>query len=211
MEAGRPTEADIKTAKEAKVSRKQEDLLKKGGTTRHWLTGSYKKAGTGFLGFGMEDASKADISAAEAAAEKSVTAEATSAVAGKPGEVAAAGIPVSDAIARAESKTQAVQVKKAADKIQAKRQAELSDKVARGRQAEAVGRGPVMSSGAKVESASVDNAVIKSAPAAPIIIPAAGGGSNTVNNTTNNIMPRADVRPNESAMERYTNKQAHFV
>jgi hypothetical protein len=122
------------------------------------------------------------------------------------------GIPVSaDTIARAESKTQAVQVKKAADKIQAKRQAELSDKVARGKQAEAVGRGPVMSSGARVESVSVDNAVIKSAPAAPIIIPAASGGSNTVNNTTNNIMPRADVRPNESAMERYTNKQAHFV
>lgn len=76
--------------------------------------------------------------------------------------------------------------------------------------AQATAKAPQAPSGPKVEAASAENSDIKSVPPAPVVIPVPAGGSNTVNNTTNNIMPRGDVRPNESAMERYANNQSHF-
>jgi hypothetical protein len=78
------------------------------------------------------------------------------------------------------------------------------------RTAEATAKAPAAPSGPKVETASAENSDIKTAPPAPIVVPVPAGGSNTVNNTTNNIMPRGDVRPTESAMERYASKQSHF-
>lgn len=69
---------------------------------------------------------------------------------------------------------------------------------------------PAVASGRKVAAASAENADIKSKPPAPTIINTQQAGNHTVNNTTNNVMPRGDVRPNESAMERYANKQSHF-
>jgi hypothetical protein len=69
---------------------------------------------------------------------------------------------------------------------------------------------PPVPSGRKVGAASAENSEIKSKPPAPVVIHAPQAGNNTVNNTTNNIMPRGDVRPNESAMQRYTDKQSHF-
>lgn len=79
------------------------------------------------------------------------------------------------------------------------------------RSAEAVPKPPAATSGQKVETASAENADIKSQPPAPVVINSPQAGNNTTNNTTNNIMPRGDVRPNESAMERYANKNAHFL
>lgn len=70
---------------------------------------------------------------------------------------------------------------------------------------------PSVPSGRKVGAASADNAEIKSKPATVVVNQQAPSNSNTVNNTTNNIMPRGDVRPNESAMERYANKNSHFM
>ena len=69
---------------------------------------------------------------------------------------------------------------------------------------------PAVASGRKVAAASAENADIKSKPPAPVVINSPQAGNNTTNNTTNNIMPRGDVRPNESAMERYASKQSHF-
>jgi hypothetical protein len=79
------------------------------------------------------------------------------------------------------------------------------------RSAEATAKAPPTLSGPTVGAASAENSEIKSAPAAPVIVNQQPAGSNTVNNTTNNIMPRGDVRPNESAMERYANKNSHFL
>ena len=79
------------------------------------------------------------------------------------------------------------------------------------RSAEAVPKPPAATSGQKVETASAENADIKSQPPAPVVINSPQAGNNTTNNTTNNIMPRGDVRPNESAMERYANKNSHFL
>ena len=76
--------------------------------------------------------------------------------------------------------------------------------------AEATAKTPQSPSGPIVGAASAENSDIKSAPSAPVVIQAPQAGNSTTNNTTNNIMPRGDVRPNESAMERYTNNQSHF-
>jgi lysozyme family protein len=76
--------------------------------------------------------------------------------------------------------------------------------------AQATAKAPQAPSGPTVGAASAENSDIKSAPSAPVVIQAPQAGNSTTNNTTNNIMPRGDVRPNESAMERYSNNQSHF-
>ena len=98
------------------------------------------------------------------------------------------------------------------DEMYEKYRGDMLNEMRAKRSAEAAPKPPAATSGQKVEAASMENSDIKSAPPAPVVIPVpAGGGGNTVNNTTNNIMPRGDVRPNESAMERYANKNSHFL
>lgn len=98
------------------------------------------------------------------------------------------------------------------DEMYEKYRGDMLNEMRAKRSAEAAPKPPAAPTGQKVEAASMENSAVKSAPPAPVVIPVpAGGAGNTVNNTTNNIMPRGDVRPNESAMERYANKNSHFL